>query len=82
MTSFYLSTNLTLDANDVLLGTRPVPSLAPGAGDSGSITLLIPASTPAGGRYLISKADGGNTVAESLETNNMRTRAISIAAAP
>jgi subtilisin family serine protease/subtilase family serine protease len=82
VTSFYLSTNLSLDASDVLLGSRSIPSLAAGASDTGATSLPIPASTPAGGYYLISKADAGNAVAESLETNNMRTKAISIAAAP
>ena len=82
VTSFYLSTNLTLDATDELLGSRPVPSLTPGASHTESVALLIPASKGAGGYYLISKADGENTVAESLETNNTRTRGITVAAAP
>lgn len=82
VTTFYLSTNLSLDSNDVLLGSRPVPSLAPGATDTASIAFVIPASTSPGGYYVISKADGGNAVAESLETNNMRTKGITVAAAP
>jgi subtilase family serine protease len=59
-----------------------VPSLAPGATDTASIAFVIPASTSPGGYYVISKADGGNAVAESLETNNMRTKGITVAAAP
>ena len=39
VTGFYLSTNTTFDSGDVLLGTRPVPSLAPGGVSSASTAL-------------------------------------------
>jgi subtilase family serine protease len=80
-THFYLSTNSSFDANDVLLGTRPVPSLAPGLSDTGSVVVSIPASTSAGAYYIIAKADGNNAIAEVTETNNTRPKGISIAAA-
>jgi subtilase family serine protease len=82
VTSFYLSTNSTIDANDVLLGGRPVPSLAPGASDSGSLSLVIPATMNAGTYYLVAKADGNNTTVEPQENNNTSLRSISITAAP
>jgi subtilase family serine protease len=44
--------------------------------------LPIPASTPAGTYYIIAKADGEDAIAESQETNNLRSKSISIAAAP
>jgi subtilase family serine protease len=80
VTAYYLSTNGVLDPGDVLLGTRSVPSLAPGSSQSGSVSLTIPSTTPAGGYFIIAKGDGNDSVAESLETNNTRTRSISIAA--
>ena len=81
-THFYLSTNSSFDANDVLLGIRQVPSLAPGLSDTGSVVVSIPASTPAGTRYIIAIADGDSAMAEATENNNTRARSISIAAAP
>jgi subtilase family serine protease len=69
-TTFHLSANVLLDASDVLLGGRPVPSLAAGATDAASTPLQIPAATAAGTYYLLAKADGNNAVAESVETNN------------
>jgi subtilase family serine protease len=80
-THFYLSTNASFDANDVLLGIRPVPSLAPGLSDTGSVVVSIPASTAAGTYYIIAKADGDNAIAEATENTNTRVRSISIAAA-
>jgi subtilase family serine protease len=82
VTRFYLSSNFSLDASDVLLATRPVPSLGPGQSDTGSAPLSIPASTTAGTYYIIAKADGNDGIMEALENNNIRTRTISIAAAP
>ncbi|HUE89433.1 MAG TPA: CARDB domain-containing protein [Vicinamibacterales bacterium] len=78
VTRFYLSSNIWLDASDVLLGTRAVPSLGVGLSDMGSVTLVIPASTAAGTYYIIAKADGEDAVMESLENNNTRVRSISI----
>ena len=81
VTSFYLSTNGTLDAADVFLGSRAVASLAPGATDTGSASVTIPAIS-AGTYYIIAKADGNNTVVEPQENNNTRLRIITIASAP
>jgi subtilisin family serine protease/subtilase family serine protease len=81
-TSYFLSTNSLLNASDVLLGSRPVPSLAPGSSHAGSVALLIPASTPAGTYYIIAKGDGDNAITESQETNNVRAKSLTIAAAP
>ena len=71
-TRFYLSVNSTLDAADVLLGSRDVPALGPGASHAGSAVLTLPAATPGGAYYVIAQADGGKTVAEWSETNNNR----------
>jgi subtilase family serine protease len=82
LTSYYLSTNSLLSASDVPLGSRPVPALAPGSSHAGSVSLLIPAATAPGTYYIIARADGGDGIAESLETNNVRAKSITIAAAP
>ena len=80
VTAYYLSANSSLDAGDPQLGTRTVASLATGVSQAGSISLLIPASTPAGSYIIIAKSDGNNAIAESLENNNTRMRTISITA--
>jgi subtilisin family serine protease len=80
VTSFYLSTNLTLDAGDLLLAGRLVPSLLAGASHTGSVSLVIPGSTTPGTYYIIAKADHDDAVVESLENNNTRAKSISISA--
>ena len=79
-THFYLSTNFTLDAQDVALGSRPVPTLGSGANDSGTTSLTIPAATVSGNYYLIAQADGGQTVSETSETNNTRSWNVKVGA--
>ena len=82
LTRFYLSSNNSLDAGDQLLGAREVSSLGPGLSDAGPALLPIPASTAAGTYYIIAKGDGDDAIQETLETNNLRSRTISIAATP
>ncbi len=77
-TTFYLSTNSTLDASDVALGSRAVAALAPGASDSGSTTVTLPAGTAAGSYYVIARADGAEAVAEIYETNNTLARMLGV----
>ncbi len=77
-TNFYLSTNKTFDSRDVLLGSRMVPSLAPGATSSGSTPVNIPSGIKAGTYYIIAIADGDKVVPESTEGNNSRYKAIGI----
>jgi subtilase family serine protease len=79
-TYLYFSTNTALDAGDTLLGARAVPALAAGASSSGSLAATIPAGLSAGTYYIIVKVDGDNTVAESLETNNLLAIAITVKA--
>jgi subtilase family serine protease len=67
---FYLSIDPTLDASDVLLGNRAVPSIGAGATNTGPTTLMIPASTATGSYYVISKADATSVITEAQETNN------------
>jgi len=79
-TAYYLSSNGTLDASDTLLGTRTIPSLVPGSSQAGTVSVAIPASTAAGTYIIFAKSDGNDSIAEITETNNTRTRSISVTA--
>jgi len=81
-TRFYLSSNATWDGSDTLIGTRSLPSVGPGLSSAGTASLAIPASTIAGTYYIIAKADGDEAILEISESNNTRTKTISISAAP
>jgi len=81
-TQYYLSTNSSVDAGDVLLGSRPVAAVAPGTSNGGSVTLVIPTQTPAGKYFIVAAADGAGLIPEALENNNTYARNITITAAP
>jgi subtilase family serine protease/subtilisin family serine protease len=70
-TAFYLSTNTTWDAADLLLGSRIVPALAGGATSTIATSLTIPAGTAAGAYYLLARADNAGVVGEANEANNV-----------
>ncbi|MCI0687083.1 MAG: hypothetical protein L0Y54_07600, partial [Sporichthyaceae bacterium] len=78
LTHYFLSANTTLDASDLLLGSRAVSALAPGASSSGSAAVTLPSGTAIGVWYLIAKADGTDSLLESSETNNTASRSIQI----
>jgi hypothetical protein len=71
-THLYLSTDFQLDASDVRLQGRAVPSLTASASSSGATIVTIPSQTPAGSYYLLAKADDGGAVGEHNEANNTR----------
>jgi subtilase family serine protease len=75
-TKFYLSTNSSFDAADVLVGSRAIGSLDPGASSSGSTTVSIPGGLASGSYYLIAVADADKAIAETVETNNTLARTI------
>jgi hypothetical protein len=77
-TRYYLSSNGVPDAGDTVLGSRPVPALAPGTTDTATVTLTIPAGTPGGWWYVIAAADGEGAVAETIETNNFANRGLTV----
>ncbi len=70
-TAFFLSTNSSLDASDVPVGSSPTPALAPGATFSASTSITIPATATAGIYYVLAQADGAAAVVEVLESNNV-----------
>ena len=77
-TSFYLSGNATLDSTDTFLTSRNVPTLGPGASNSGTTSASIPPGTPAGTYYVIAKADANGTAIEANESNNSKASALNI----
>jgi hypothetical protein len=77
-TYYYFSTNTTLDAGDMLLGSRLIPELSVGESSTGGVSLTLPADLTAGKYYIIAKADGANAVFETSETNNTRSKSIMI----
>jgi subtilase family serine protease len=82
VTTFYLSTNLSLDTNDTLLAARPVGSLNTGGTASGSTVMTLPAGLPTASFYVIAVADGDVQVSETSETNNSRAVLVRVSAAP
>jgi subtilase family serine protease len=79
VTRFYWSVNPVLDATDRLLdGVQPVPELMPGLSSVASIEIEIPAGTATGKYYVLASADDPDALYESNETNNTRSRLISI----
>jgi subtilase family serine protease len=75
-TRFRLSRDTQKTADDLLLtGTHAVPSLAPGATSSRTLTVTIAAGTPFGTYFVLACADDAQTVTEDSETNNCRASA-------
>jgi uncharacterized delta-60 repeat protein len=77
-TRFFLSTNTTLDAADVAIGSRAVPALAGGASSAGATPVTIPAATATGAYYILAKADGDDVLAEGNEANNVSARILRV----
>ena len=74
-TRFWLSTNKTL-GGDTLLGGQAIGPLPPGGFSATSTGVRLPATV--GSFYLIAQADGGEDNTETNETDNLRTKAITI----
>jgi subtilase family serine protease len=78
-TAFYLSTNYSIDAADVTLGTRVVPALAAAGGSSQAVTnATIPPGLTAGTYYVLARADNEFAVSESSEYNNTRSATLMV----
>jgi subtilase family serine protease len=84
-TSFWLSTNFTLDDGDYWLGSRVVPELAVKGSSQETTPIFIPATidtvAPLGIYYIIVKADADDDQGEVDENNNSRFRKIKISGA-
>jgi subtilase family serine protease len=71
--SYFLSRNWSIDGSDILLGSRTLNRLGPGEQSAASTTLPIPRKKVPTGRYFVlARVDGGNSVIETDETNNVR----------
>ncbi|UOQ53320.1 CARDB domain-containing protein [Hymenobacter cellulosivorans] len=68
---YYLSTDASLDAADVLLGNSTGSSLTVGNYSSRTSYVQLPATITAGAYYVLFVADYQNVVNESNETNNV-----------
>ncbi len=80
-TGYVLSTASTLGAGvETPLGSRAIGTLTGGTPDTATTVLTIPPATTAGSYFLIAQADSGNAVPESNETNNTRSKSITIGA--
>jgi subtilase family serine protease len=77
-TRFYLSPDLSLDPDDVMLAARPVPGLIPGASNTATTTLIIPSNTLTGTYRVIAAADADDQVEEASDTNNTRSASIRV----
>jgi M6 family metalloprotease-like protein len=75
---FYLSTNTGYDAGDTLVGSRVIPSLSASTSSSGSTSVILPIGIPTGVYYIIARSDADKVVAETNETNNNKSLAITI----
>jgi subtilase family serine protease len=75
---FFLSPNASFDPSDVLLGSRSIPALPPGATNSGSTPVTIPGDAPTGALYIFARADADDAVVETQENNNSTSRSIAV----
>ncbi|MCC3157714.1 T9SS type A sorting domain-containing protein [Hymenobacter sp. 15J16-1T3B] len=75
---YYLSTNTTFDASDVLLSSTSMSSLTAGQYYSLYPTLTIPSTTTTGSYYVLFVADDQGQVTETNETNNVASVALSV----
>lgn len=72
---FYLSTDAVITTADTYLGVRYVNTvnIAPGAGNTATTSIRIPATAAVGNYYIGVIVDVGNAVPENNETNNTRS---------
>jgi len=77
-TRFYLSATQTLGPAAVSLGARSVAIVGAGASRSGSTQVTIPTGTASGSYFIIAVADADGLVAETNETNNASSRALTV----
>ncbi|MFK7797840.1 MAG: CARDB domain-containing protein [Aureispira sp.] len=80
-TGYYLSSNSVLDNSDIYLGEDYIDTVDANGSKVSTVLLLIPSNTPAGSYYLIFDADHRNQQNEQDETNNTRSRSITVRAA-
>jgi len=77
-TRYYLSTTTSKSGARLLTGSRAVPSLAPSASSSGTVTVTVSAGTAGGTYFLLACADGAFVVPEINESNNCKASAAQV----
>jgi subtilase family serine protease len=83
VTRYYLSLDGVKSTGDpLLIGGRAVPALAAGGSHSGTVTVGIPATTPANTYFLLACADDLNAVVETNEGNNCKPSSTSMTVTP
>jgi hypothetical protein len=75
-TTFYLSTDTSLDNSDELLGTHLMTEIAAQGAREGKVSLTIPRSATQGTYYLLAVADKDNEVEETEESNNTKVSSV------
>ncbi|OFY86520.1 MAG: hypothetical protein A3F72_06410 [Bacteroidetes bacterium RIFCSPLOWO2_12_FULL_35_15] len=75
---YYLSVDSIWDASDTYLNYYTGGALNGGISSYKSITLTIPLSTTVGNYYILFYADYSNSVAETIETNNVRRNTLAV----
>jgi len=77
-TRYYLSTTTSKSGARLLTGSRAVPSLAPSASSSGTVTVTVSAGSAGGTYFLLACADGAFVVPEINESNNCKASAAQV----
>src|SRR5439155_513615 len=77
-TRYYLSTTTSKSGARLLTGSRAVPSLAPSATSSGTVTVTVSAGTAGGTYFLLACADDILVVPETNESNNCKASATQV----
>src|SRR5947207_5047764 len=77
-TRYYLSTTTSKSGARLLTGSRAVPSLAPSASSSGTVTVTVSAGTAGGTYFLLACADYTLVVPEPNEPNNCKASATQV----
>jgi subtilase family serine protease len=77
---YYLSTNQTLDASDVLMKSTPGGSLGAGQYAARYEMPVVPPATAPGSYYVLYVADPLNAVSETDETNNVAYQTLLVVA--
>ncbi len=75
---FYWSADFTHDSGDPKLASADIGALAPNTTQSGQASLVIPSTASIGTYYVFARADAGQAVPESWETNNNASATIRI----
>src|SRR5206468_1644836 len=77
-TRYYLSSTTSKSGARLLTGSRAVPSLAPSATSSGTVTVTVSAGTAGGTYFLLACADDILVVPETNESNNCKASATQV----